>query len=110
HAQACGRQTRRRGREGQGLTGGGASRAGGRRKIVLQCEVLHARDAGTPVWWRGHRAIGDGGSGSTIALLGVSSLDWASPGAAGEAFLIFSGPLTPPSLRSAHPLPPSPAH
>src|SRR5262245_36905150 len=55
----------------------------------LECELLHIRSGTAFVCWRGHRAIGDDGRCPTIARLGVSSLDLASPAPAGGA--LFAG-------------------
>src|SRR5258706_14092251 len=52
---------------------------------AFECDLLHARSGTALIWWRGHRAIGDDGRCPTIARLGVSSLDLASPAPTGGA-------------------------
>jgi len=54
-------------------------------ELTFECELLHVRSNAALLCWRGHRAIGDDGRCPTIARLGVSSLDLASPGSTGGA-------------------------
>src|SRR5919197_1570961 len=68
--------------------GNGAARCAAR--SAHECELLHVRPGIDLLCWRGHRAIGDDGRCPTIARLGVSSLDLASPAPTGGA--LFAAP------------------
>src|SRR5258708_35615352 len=67
-----------------------------------ECELPHLGAGRGELSWLGRRAIGDGGSSSTTALLGVSSLDLAPLASAGGAFFVAprNGTQWPPPLVS----------